>query len=219
LAEPSPIRGDTRLRRAADVAVALPALLLLSPLLLVLAAWVKLDSPGPALYDQERMGLGGKPFRILKFRSMVVRADRIGPGISGRHDPRVTRAGRILRAFKLDELPQLINILRGEMTLIGPRAELARYLPHFTEDEKLLLCVRPGLTGLGQIHFTEGQAAELDAAADPEAHYLRSQLHEKLSLDLDYLRRRSLMLDIYVVARTVAVLFGAFSISAARSEP
>ncbi len=192
-----------------DVALALPALLLLSPILLLLAAWVKLDSPGPALYAQERLGQRERPFRILKFRSMVANADRIGPAVSGRHDPRVTRAGRFLRASKLDELPQLINVLKGEMTLIGPRAEVARYLPHFTPEEKLLLQVRPGLTGPGQIHFTTEQAAELDVAADAEEHYVRHQLHAKLSLDLDYLRHRCLSVDMRVLGQTLAVLLGA----------
>jgi lipopolysaccharide/colanic/teichoic acid biosynthesis glycosyltransferase len=139
---------------------------------------------------------------------MVAGADRMGPSVSGRHDPRVTRLGAFLRATKLDELPQLVNVVKGEMTLIGPRAEVPRYLPHYTAEERAILSVRPGLTGPGQVYFTTNQAAELDSVEDPETHYVERQLHPKLALDLDYLRRRSLRADAAILAGTLALLFG-----------
>jgi lipopolysaccharide/colanic/teichoic acid biosynthesis glycosyltransferase len=203
------IRGDSRLRRLADLLVTLPALILLAPLLLLLAALVKLDSPGPAIYGQVRMGKHRRPFRILKFRSMVADAESRGPAVSGHRDSRVTRVGRLLRDSKLDELPQLLNVLHGEMTLVGPRAEVPRYLPHYTDSEQRLLTVRPGLTGPGQVYFTTHQAGELDGVADPEEHYIRHQLHPKLALDLEYLQRRSMTHDLSIVVRTLAALVAA----------
>jgi lipopolysaccharide/colanic/teichoic acid biosynthesis glycosyltransferase len=201
-----PIRGDTVLRRTVDLAVGLPALLLFSPFLLLIAVLVKLDSPGSVLYAQRRVGRGEKPFRILKFRSMVADAEKIGPAVSGHQDARITRAGRVLRATKLDELPQILNVIRGEMTLIGPRAEVERYIEHYTPDERLLLQVRPGLTGPGQVYFTTDQAGELDAATDPETLYVTRQIHAKLALDLNYLRHRSFPTDLSILRRTLALL-------------
>src|SRR5262249_46111074 len=184
------------------------ALAAASPVVLLLAAAVKLESRGPALYSQERVGKEGRPFRMHKFRSMVVGADRMGPAVSGHRDPRVTRVGAFLRATKLDELPQLVNVVKGEMTFIGPRAEVARYVAHYTEEERALLTVRPGLTGPGQVYFTTDQAGELDGVADPDRHYIEHQLHPKLALDLDYLRRRSLLFDLSILGGTVALLAG-----------
>ena len=201
-------RGDSALRRGADLLFGGMGLMIAAPLLAVIAVVVKLDSRGPAFFSQERVGKNGRHFRILKFRTMVAGADRLGPSVSGRRDPRITRVGRFLRASKLDELPQLVNVMRGEMTLIGPRAEVPGYLPHFTPEERTLLAARPGLTGPGQVYFTTDQADELDAVEDPERHYIEHQLHRKLALDLDYLRRRSLTGDLAVIGRTLALLLG-----------
>ena len=200
------VTGDSGLRRAVDVVVALAALVLLSPLLALTALLIKLDSPGPVLYAQERIGRNGRPFRMLKFRSMVADAERLGAAVAGRHDPRITRVGAFLRATKLDELPQLVNVLVGHMTLIGPRAEVPRYVRHYRDDERPVLAVRPGLTGPGQILFSREQAAELDGAADPEAEYLERQLHVKLAVDLEYLRGRGLTRDLAILGQTVAVM-------------
>jgi lipopolysaccharide/colanic/teichoic acid biosynthesis glycosyltransferase len=188
-----------------DLVVSTVTLVLVSPLLVATAIAVKIDSRGRAFFRQQRVGRLGHPFAILKFRSMVADAERIGPQVSGRKDPRITRLGALLRASKLDELPQLINVLKGEMTLIGPRAEVMRYIPHYTPEELQLLTVRPGLTGLGQLYFAEEQAADLDQADDPDAYYVNRQLHDKLALDLEYLRRRSLWMDTKMVLRTVAL--------------
>ena len=202
----APVRDDSRLRRTIDLGVALAAMVLLSPLLALIALLIKIDSPGPVLYGQERVGKDGRPFRILKFRSMVAGAERLGAAVAGRHDPRITRIGALLRASKLDELPQLANIVAGHMTLIGPRAEVPRYVRHYTDEERRVLTVRPGLTGPGQLLFSRQQAAELDDVADPEAEYVRRQLHVKLALDLDYLRRRLLRRDLAILGQTVAVM-------------
>jgi lipopolysaccharide/colanic/teichoic acid biosynthesis glycosyltransferase len=202
----APVGDDSRLRRAVDIGVALAATVLLLPLLMLIALLIKLDGPGPVLYRQQRIGKNGLPFRILKFRSMVADADRLGAAVAGRYDPRITRVGRFLRAAKLDELPQLANVVAGHMTLIGPRAEVPRYVRHYTEEERRVLTVRPGLTGPGQLLFSQEQAAELDGAADPEREYVEHHLHVKLALDLDYLYRRALRRDLAILGRTVAVM-------------
>lgn len=202
----APVGDDSRLRRAVDIGVAMAATVLLSPLLLLMALLIKLDSPGPVFYRQQRVGKNGLPFRILKFRSMVADAERLGAAVAGRHDPRITRVGRFLRAAKLDELPQLANIVAGHMTLIGPRAEVPRYVRYYTEAERRVFTVRPGLTGPGQLLFSQEQAAELDRAADPEREYVEHQLHVKLALDLDYLHRRMLRRDLAIIGQTVAVM-------------
>jgi lipopolysaccharide/colanic/teichoic acid biosynthesis glycosyltransferase len=208
MTEKASLKGDTGLRRATDLLVGGPVLLLLSPFLLGVAILIKLGSRGPVLFSQERVGRGLKPFRILKFRSMVADAQRLGPPVSGRGDVRITRLGHWLRATKLDELPQLLNLLKGEVTLVGPRAEVESYVAHYTDEERALLSVRPGLTGPGQLYFTTHQAAELDRTDDPEAFYLEHQLHPKLAMDLEYLRQRSLGRDLAVLARTTAVVLG-----------
>lgn len=191
-----------------DVVVCLPVLVLIAPLLLLIAVCIRLESRGPAFYSQERVGAGGNLFRILKFRSMVVDADRVGPAVSGRCDPRITRLGAFLRATKLDELPQILNVVRGEMSLIGPRAEVPRYVAVYTEEQKETLLVRPGLTGPGQVYFTLHQAGELDQVEDPDAWYCEHQLPAKLALDLDYLRRRSLGKDLAILMSTLVTLTG-----------
>ncbi|HVQ35680.1 MAG TPA: sugar transferase [Candidatus Bathyarchaeia archaeon] len=200
------IREDTPLRRAVDVVVATGSLVVLAPVFAVVAVAIKLESAGPVFFAQRRVGVEERPFRIFKFRSMVQDASRKGPKISGKRDPRITRVGGVLRATKLDEFPQLWNVLRGEMTLIGPRAEIPEMVAHYTEEEKLTLRVRPGLTCPGQLHFTTDQAADLDGIEDPEAHYVETQLHPKLALDLAYLRRRSLATDLSVVGKTLVVM-------------
>jgi lipopolysaccharide/colanic/teichoic acid biosynthesis glycosyltransferase len=188
-----------------DFVIACIALLVVSPLLLAAAAAVLVTSRGPVLYKQVRAGKSGRPFTMLKFRSMVRDADRLGPLVTDRADPRITRIGALLRATKLDELPQLFNVVRGDMTLIGPRPEVPHFLSSYHPEELGILRVRPGLTGPGQIFYTEVQA-EQDRAADPEAHYVDCQLHPKLAVDLDYLRRRSLSFDLAILLRTVALI-------------
>ncbi len=195
-------------RRAVDVAGSGLALALLSPVFAAVALAIFLESGGPVFFKQKRVGKGRRPFRILKFRTMVADADRIGPKVSGQSDPRITRVGAFLRATKLDEFPQVVNVLRGEMTLIGPRAEVPEMIRHYTPEELRILEFRPGLTAPGQIYFTTDQAAQLDGVEDAEAYYVEHHLHPKLRMDLDYLRDRSVFLDLRIVVWTVKLLLG-----------
>jgi lipopolysaccharide/colanic/teichoic acid biosynthesis glycosyltransferase/O-antigen/teichoic acid export membrane protein len=199
------VRPDTALRRGTDLVVSAMLLVLLAPVLLACAVAVRLTSPGPAFYRQVRAGRSGCPFVLFKLRSMVDGADRVGPLITDAGDPRVTWVGRVLRATKLDELPQLVNVLRGDMTLVGPRPEVERYLPSYRPDELQLLGVRPGLTGPGQIFYTREQAST-PVDGDAETFYRQVQLHEKLALDLEYLRSRGLRADLRALAATAALL-------------
>jgi lipopolysaccharide/colanic/teichoic acid biosynthesis glycosyltransferase len=200
------VAADTALRRAVDVVAAVAGLLLGAPLLLAIAIAVRLSSRGPVIYRQERVGRDGVTFRICKFRTMVAGADRAGSLVSGEADPRVTRVGRRLRRSRLDELPQLLNLLRGDVTLVGPRPEVARYVAHYTPAERKLLCVRPGIVGPGALLFAQGQAAELDGQADPERFYLQHQMHPRLELDLDYLAHRGFWRDLTLLARAGGVV-------------
>ena len=177
-------------------------LLLTSPLLLAAGVAVRLSSPGPILYRGRRVGIGGAPFEMLKFRTMVVGADRRGPAVTLGGDDRVTSVGRILRRTKLDELPQLWNVLRGDMALVGPRPEHPDYVALYTPEQRRVLSVRPGVTGAGSVAYRheEGHLQGPDA----ELRYREVLLPAKLALELDYLERRSLLLDLRLVLATVA---------------
>jgi lipopolysaccharide/colanic/teichoic acid biosynthesis glycosyltransferase/O-antigen/teichoic acid export membrane protein len=201
------LRLDTNMRRAVDAVIAFMALLVTSPLLMMASVAVKVTSRGPVFYKQVRVGRSARPFTMYKFRSMVCDAEAMGPMITGKGDPRVTRVGGLLRATKVDELPQLINILRGDMTLIGPRPEVPHFLQWYDAEELGILHVRPGLTGPGQIYYTARQASEQAGSADPEEAYVESQLHPKLEIDLDYLRQRRLRVDMNILLQTAGMLF------------
>lgn len=195
-------------KRLFDLTLAAVSLLLLAPLLLALAAWVRLDSPGPALFRQERVGRDGRLFRIRKFRSMVHNPDDTGPGITVGLDARITRAGRWLRRSKLDELPQLIDVLQGHMSFVGPRPELPRYValyPAALRDK--VLSVRPGITDLASIEY-RGESELLARAADPEREYREVVLPAKLRLAATYVDQASLAFDLKLIWRTVAAVWG-----------
>jgi len=194
------------IKRLFDIAIAGPSLLLLSPLLLAIAAWIKLDSPGPVFFRQERVGRGGVLFRIHKFRTMCSDAPAIGPQITVGDDPRITRAGRFLRRAKLDELPQLIDVLAGTMSLVGPRPEVPRYValyPPGLRDK--VLSVRPGITDRASIEFRDENAL-LAAAADPEREYTEVVLPAKLRYAADYVDHASLGHDLRLIALTIKTL-------------
>jgi lipopolysaccharide/colanic/teichoic acid biosynthesis glycosyltransferase len=193
-------------KRGFDLVVATCALLLLAPLLLALAAWVRLDSPGPALFRQLRVGRGGRPFAIHKFRTMVVDAAQRGPALTVGDDARITRAGRWLRRRRLDELPQLIDVVRGHMSLVGPRPELPRYVERYPPAlREALLALRPGLTDPAALAGLD-ESAQLARAADPEREYLEVLLPRKLAQSLAYARRATLCSDIGVLWQTAATL-------------
>ena len=189
-------------KRLFDLAVSLTALTLLVPLLAVIALLVKLGSPGPVLYRQQRVSRGGRLFELLKFRTMVVGADRMAPNVSATGDPRVTRVGAFLRKTYLDELPQLLNVLRGDMSLVGPRPETPEFVALYSPEERRVLTVRPGLAGPSTLAFMD-EADLLAAAPDPVAFYTTTVLHDRVRADLTYLERRSVGYDIRLLAAQV----------------
>ena len=176
--------------------------MLLSPLFCWIALWIKLTSPGPVFYRAMRVGQDGRSFRLYKFRSMIVGTDRQGPCITATGDPRITRVGRFLRRAKLDELPQLLNVLKGEMSLVGPRPEDPRYVALYTPEQRRVLAVRPGITSAASLAFRHEE--QLLAGEDWETHYRARVLPDKLALDLAYLARRTLLSDFALILRTLA---------------
>ena len=196
----------TAAKRALDLAFAAAALVALAPVLLGVALWIKADSPGPVLFRQERVGRHGRPFRILKFRTMHVDAERLGPPITVGRDPRITRAGAVLRHCKLDELPQLVNVVRGEMSLVGPRPELPGYVALYPPAvREKVLSVAPGITDPASLRFID-EGAELGRAEDPARHYVESIMPRKLAIYVDYVDRRTLWGDTAIILRTAAAL-------------
>ncbi|OWQ46223.1 sugar transferase [Roseateles noduli] len=193
-------------KRLFDILCAGVGLLLLSPLLLVVAAWIKLDSRGPVMFRQERVGRFGRPFRIHKFRTMRVDAPSLGPQITIGDDARITRSGRWLRASKVDELPQLWDVLRGAMSLVGPRPEVPRYVALYpAELRALVLSVRPGITDPASLSF-RNESELLAQAADPEREYVEVVMPMKLGLAADYVRNASLMGDIRLILATLGAI-------------
>lgn len=192
-------------RRAFDVVAASLGLLVLSPLFLVVAAAVAGTSRGPVFFRQERVGKDGRPFRILKFRTMRHDAELVGGQLTVGGDARVTRVGGVLRATKIDELPQLLNVVRGEMALVGPRPEVPRYVALYNAEQRRVLRVRPGITDPASIHY-RNESAHLAAASDPETAYVREVMPHKLALNLAYLEGRTLASDVGVILATLARL-------------
>ena len=190
------------MKRIFDLTTASVGLVLLSPLLLLISLLIRLDSPGPALFRQERIGRGFRPFRIYKFRTMVHDAPRQGGTITFGGDRRITRLGRVLRATKIDELPQLINILRGEMSFVGPRPEVSRYVELFREDYAEILKVLPGITDLASLQYRH-EAEILGQCENPEEEYVTRVLPEKIRLAKEYLNRSSLRFDVMLMLKTV----------------
>jgi lipopolysaccharide/colanic/teichoic acid biosynthesis glycosyltransferase len=191
-------------KRAFDIVFAILGLIVFAPLLLAIAVAVKIGSPGPVFYRGERTGRFGKPFRIFKFRSMIVDAEKAGGTTTGQNDPRVTAIGGILRKYKLDETPQLFNVLFGDMSFVGPRPEVAEYTDRYSEVEKLILSVRPGVTDYSSLQFHDLQAVV--GQEDPDEAYRRNILPEKLRLRLKYVREHSFWGDMCILGRTVGVL-------------
>lgn len=193
-------------KRLIDMLLAAVGLLLLSPLLLAIAVWIRLDSPGPVFFRQERVGLRGRPFRIHKFRTMHHGADRAGPQITVGDDRRITRAGAWLRSTKLDELPQLIDVLQGTMSLVGPRPEVPRYVAHYPQAVRdKVLSVRPGITDIASIEYRR-ESELLARAADPERTYVEQVLPHKLRFAEQYVDSASLWLDLRLMWRTLVAV-------------
>ncbi|HZR26247.1 MAG TPA: sugar transferase [Vicinamibacterales bacterium] len=195
------------MKRLFDLTVSLVGLLVTAPLAAILAVLVKIDSRGPVLYGSERIGRGGRPFRMFKFRTMVLNADQLGGTSTPENDPRLTRMGRWLRATKLDELPQLLNVVRGEMSLVGPRPQVAWAVALYTPEQRTLLHVRPGITDYASIRF-RNEAELLKGSADPDLAYLELVAPEKLRLGLQYVSHRTFAEDLRILAATIVSLCG-----------
>lgn len=195
------------LKRLFDIIVSLVGLSLLIPIFILIAFTIKADSPGPAFYNGVRIGKEGKPFHMHKFRTMVQNADKIGGSSTAGDDPRLTRVGKFLKKFQLDELPQLLNVLKGEMSLVGPRPEVPFYVDMMTEEQKhVILSVRPGLTDWASLwNFHEGEV--LRGAADPEKAYQEKIRPEKIRLQMKYVKERNFLVDLQIIFQTIAKLF------------
>ena len=193
-------------KRLFDLLLSAAGLLLLAPLLAIVALAVRLDSPGPAMFRQERVGRGGRIFRIHKFRTMRSDAPALGPAVTVGADARITRVGQHLRRRRIDELPQLIDVLLGDMSLVGPRPEVPRYVAHYPAALRdKVLSVRPGITDPASLDFID-EASLLAAAPDPEACYVREILPRKLARQADYAQHATLWSDLEVIGRTLGVL-------------
>ena len=194
-------------KRSFDIVSSSIALLLLLPLFLVVGIVIKLSSRGPVFYKGKRIGRHGEPFGMFKFRSMVADAAKIGPSVTYRDDPRITKVGRFLRGTKLDELPQLINVLKGDMSLVGPRPETDDHVIHYTPEQRRVLSVRPGIVGLAQIEWHD-EESKIGSAENLDAVY-NDIMQEKLALDREYVvRSPSIRKDLGIILRTFSAMLG-----------
>jgi len=197
------------MKRIIDLLVSGVGLIVLSPVLAAVALWIKLDSPGPVFHRGLRVGQDETRFRMIKFRSMVQNAHLIGGTSTPEDDPRITRSGTFLRKYKLDELPQLLNVFRGDMSLVGPRPQVPWAVDLYTPEEKTILRVKPGITDYASLLFRD-EGEILKGSTDPDKDYLKKIHPEKMRLSLEYARTHSVWLDCKILARTVAaIVFGA----------
>lgn len=193
-------------RRLIDIVIATIGLVLLSPLFFLIAVAIKVDDRGPVFYKQQRIGKGGSPFYIWKFRTMVPGADKQGRLLTVGSDRRITRVGALLRKTKLDELPQLINVFLGEMTFVGPRPEVRKYVDLYTPQQRQVLSLVPGITDEASIKYRK-ESELLGRAEDPDKVYVQEIMPEKIRINLSYAERRTLLTDLKVVLRTLFKLF------------
>ena len=194
------------MKRIFDIVVSLVGFICFLPLLVFVAVAIKLDSPGTIFFRQERIGKGFRPFFIFKFRTMVQDPSGRGRLITVSDDPRITRAGRFLRKTKIDELPQLINVFKGEMSLVGPRPEVRQYVELFRKDYEQILRIRPGITDLASLKYHD-EAAVLKQLENPEAEYCDRILPDKISLSKEYVQKSSFVFDLGVILKTLPKIF------------
>lgn len=194
-------------KRLFDVAFAIFGLIILSPVFLAVASLIKIKSPGPVFFKGTRIGKDGKPFKMLKFRTMVVGAEKMGGPSTAADDPRLLKIGSVLKKYQLDELPQLVNVLKGEMSFVGPRPEVPVYVNMMTEEEKkIILPIKPGMTDLASLrNFHEGEA--LKSSEDPEKVYLEKIRPEKIRLQIEYVKTHSFLLDLKIIFKTISKIF------------
>lgn len=195
------------MKRVLDIVVAAFGLLLLAPLFLVVGLLIRREDGGPVFFRQTRMGRNGSPFRIWKFRTMVVEADRLGPPLTAGQDPRITRIGHWLRRLKLDELPQLLNVWAGEMTLVGPRPEVPEYVALYTMEQRELLKLKPGITCPASLEYFD-EAELLGNSDDPARLYVEEIMPEKIRLALAYAARANILTDLRVIVQTLLRMRG-----------
>ena len=189
------------MKRLFDIVASGCGLILLSPIFIVLSIWIKLDSKGPVFYKQVRVGRGNKDFYLYKFRSMRVGADKAGLITVGGRDPRVTRSGYYIRKYKLDELPQLINVIKGDMSLVGPRPEVRKYVDMYTPEQMHVLDVRPGITDMASIRY-RNENELLEKAEDPDKYYIEVIMPDKLGINLEYVANHSFRYDMKLIFST-----------------
>ena len=189
------------MKRIFDIVASGIGLILLSPLFVILAIWVKCDSIGPVFYKQVRVGRNNMDFQLFKFRSMRVGSDKKGLITVGGHDPRITRSGYYIRKYKLDEFPQLINVFKGDMSLVGPRPEVRKYVDMYTEEQMHVLDVRPGITDLASIRY-RNENELLERVNDPDKYYVEVIMPDKLRINLEYVARHSFTFDIRLIFQT-----------------
>ena len=185
-----------------DFVLSLVGLVILAPIFIVLAVWIKIDSVGPVFYKQIRVGQNGKDFGLFKFRSMVVDADKKGLITVGGRDPRITRSGYFIRKYKLDELPQLINVLVGDMSLVGPRPEVRKYVELYDDEQNKVLSVKPGITDYASIEYMDENEI-LGKSTDPEKTYIEEIMSEKIKYNMKYIKNRSLIEYFKIIFLTV----------------
>ena len=191
------------MKRLCDIVLSALGLILLSPLFLVLSIWVAMDSTGGVFYRQIRVGRGGRDFKLLKFRSMRIGADKKGLITVGEKDARITKSGYYIRKYKFDELPQLINVLKGDMSFVGPRPEVRKYVELYSDEQLRVLNVRPGITDPASIQYSNENEL-LEKAENPEQYYIDTVMPDKLRINLEYLENRTLWSDFKVIIKTIS---------------
>ncbi|ONK21044.1 glycosyl transferase [Bacillus sp. VT-16-64] len=188
-----------------DVILSLTGLVIISPLLFIISICIKLDSRGPVFFKQTRVGRHEEPFQIFKFRTMIVDAEKKGKQITVGKDSRITKTGQFLRKYKLDELPQLINVLIGDMSLVGPRPEVPKYTAYYTNEQKRIFEIRPGITDYASIKY-RNENEVLAKSEDPEKTYIEEVMRDKLSLNLKYLDQQSVINDVKIIFMTIIAI-------------
>ena len=190
------------IKRIFDIVCSGLGLIILSPFLLFVAIRIKMGSDGPVFFKQIRVGEKGREFKILKFRTMVVDAEKLGRQITVGNDSRITKIGAFLRKYKIDELPQLINVFKGDMSLVGPRPEVPRYVNMYTEEQRRVLDVKPGITDLASIRYRDENEL-LGQAENPDEFYINTIMPDKLALNVEYINKSNIFLDIYIILKTI----------------
>lgn len=189
-------------KRIFDFLLSLAGVIILSPIFIIVSIAIKIDSKGSILFLQKRVGRYGKEFNIYKFRTMVTDAERLGKQITVGKDNRITRVGAFLRKFKIDELPQLFNVLKGDMSLVGPRPEVPKYVDLYTDEQRKVLDVRPGITDMASLRYKDENDI-LGKVENPEEYYINVIMKDKLRLNLEYIEKSNVFFDIYLIVKTV----------------